>query len=138
MRREAQFKKWFFEAISLVVIQSFRERRLCLVAIFGGHHFLCKQCMRLGCNHSKTDLALHTDLPFWHRALINTCPDCTPKILCTSAQLFNEHMGGSFGTSKIFGTSTQLCLGLIHLHRDKWQCHTPKLSVWCQNFGVPC
>ena len=32
----------------------------------------------------------------------------------------------------------QLCLGLIHLHSDKWQCRTQKSSVWCQNFGVLC
>ena len=28
--------------------------------------------------------------------------------------------------------------GAIRLHSDNWQCCTQKLSIRCQNFGVPC
>ena len=69
--------------------------------------------MRLGCNRSKIDLALHTGLRFRHRASIYR----SPKILGTSAQIFS---------------------GPIHLHGDNWQCRTQKLSVRYQTFGVPC
>lgn len=57
MRREAQFKKWFFEAISLVVIQSFRERCLCFVAIFGSRHFCVSNACALVVTTAK--LILH-------------------------------------------------------------------------------
>ena len=42
---------------------------------------MCKQRMRLGCNRSKIDLALHTDLRFRHRASIYRCRDYLPEVV---------------------------------------------------------
>ena len=36
-----------------------------------------------------------------------------------------------------WGTSAQIFSGPIRLHGDNWQCRAQKLSVQCQNFGVP-
>ena len=62
----------------------------------------------------------------------------TFSVPCLDLQVPRLPPGGSLGTPKILGTSAQIFSGPIRLHGGNWQCRTQKLSVRCQNFGVPC
>ena len=67
---------------------------------------MCKQRMRLGCNRSKIDLALHR----------RTSYRSTFSAPCLDLQGPRLPPGGSIGTPKILGTSAQIFSGPIRLH----------------------